>query len=94
MLPFSSTAAAGYPTTILPKTFVCLSITYQKSYTSTPSHIQILDDLPLGRRGAPYYLQYVTDVKNMMMKNLRLRFCGENENETNLKVVWNTPSLK
>ena len=29
-------------------------------------------------------LQYATDVKNLIIKNLRLRFWGENKNATSL----------
>ena len=41
-------------------------------------------------------LQYATDVKNLIIKNLRLRFWGKNMNVTSLcsNTVWNTPSLR
>ena len=40
-------------------------------------------------------LQYETDVKNLIIKSLRLRFWGEKTTATFfvLKIVWNAPSL-
>ena len=40
-------------------------------------------------------LQYATDVKNLMIKNLSLSFLGKHKHVTSfvLKIVWNTLSL-